>query len=266
MKIGCPTDPRKDPADTIGWAAEHGFDFIDLYLEPEMGALERIDTGRVRRALDEGELGVLGHLAWYLPIASAMPQLRKAAVQIAIDYLQAFAEIEVPAVTVHAHWPTRLFTEEDGLRWQRESITDIISAASKLGIRMMYEPVPTYHDTPENVATLLESLPDLLLHLDIGHSNMCGLDPADVIRRLGDRLYHVHLNDNNGEGDLHLPPGTGNIDWPAVCRALHDVNYDRTITIEVFSQDKDYLLLSREKVASWFSPAVGPIDPDPPER
>ncbi|NQT91998.1 MAG: sugar phosphate isomerase/epimerase [Lentisphaerae bacterium] len=251
MKIGCPTDPRKDPAQTIAWAAEHGFDFIDLYLEPELGALERIDTGDIRRALDDGGMDVLGHLAWYLPIGSAMPQLRQAAVQIAIDYLQAFAEIRVPAVTVHSDWPTRLFTEDDGLRWQKESIEQIISAASTLGVRIMYEPVPTYHDTAENAATLLESLPDLLLHLDIGHSNLCGRKPGAVIRKLGNRLFHVHLNDNNGEGDLHLPPGTGNIDWPDVFQALHDVGYDNTITVEVFSPDKDYLLLAKDKVASW---------------
>jgi sugar phosphate isomerase/epimerase len=35
-----------------------------------------------------------------------------------------------------------------------------------------------------------------------------------------DLLASVHLHDNHGEKDEHLPPYAGNIDWPAAIKLL----------------------------------------------
>ena len=56
-----------------------------------------------------------------------------------------------------------------------------------------------------------------------------------MLRQFADRLHHIHLHDNNGLVDLHLPPGTGTINWPAVATALRDIGYAKTITLEIFS-------------------------------
>ena len=45
--------------------------------------------------------------------------------------------------------------------------------------------------------------PNLYLLLDSGHLQISGEDPAAVIAAAGDRLGYVHLDDNDGEGDLH---------------------------------------------------------------
>jgi len=47
--------------------------------------------------------------------------------------------------------------------------------------------------------------------------------------------------------DLHLPLGCGDVDWERAVKILKDY-YDGTITLEVFSRDRDYVLLSREKL------------------
>jgi len=60
-------------------------------------------------------------------------------------------------------------------------------------------------------------------------------------------LKHVHLSDNKGSEDLHLPMGVGNIDWKKILKILKKY-YRGTITLEVFSKDKDYALLSKEKL------------------
>ena len=71
-------------------------------------------------------------------------------------------------------------------------------------------------------------------------------------------VHHVHLHDNDGRSDLHLPPGAGTIDWAAVVLALKDAGYDGTITLEVFSRDRDYVLLGKRKVeALWQSQRGG---------
>jgi sugar phosphate isomerase/epimerase len=64
-----------------------------------------------------------------------------------------------------------------------------------------------------------------------------------------DRLAHVHLSDNFGKReDLHLPLGAGAIDWRSIISMLKSFRYHGTITLEVFSSDRRYLLLSRDKL------------------
>jgi sugar phosphate isomerase/epimerase len=42
--------------------------------------------------------------------------------------------------------------------------------------------------------------------------------------------------------------GCGNIDWERTLKCLKKY-YDGTITLEVFSRDRDYVLLTKEKLA-----------------
>jgi sugar phosphate isomerase/epimerase len=59
----------------------------------------------------------------------------------------------------------------------------------------------------------------------------------------------VHVGDNNGQEDGHLPVGTGRVnDVAGGLAAIKASGYDRTITLEVFSSDRDYLAMSLKKV------------------
>jgi sugar phosphate isomerase/epimerase len=108
-----------------------------------------------------------------------------------------------------------------------------------------------HFNSVEQLSELLDPLPDLGLHLDIGHCNLRGTQPGnsyeDIIAVYGSRLKHVHLHDNKGgTADLHLPLGTGTVDLFGCVRALKSVGYDDTITLEVFSKDHHYLQYSRD--------------------
>ena len=66
------------------------------------------------------------------------------------------------------------------------------------------------------------------------------------------RLGHVHVSDNFGAADDHLPVGAGTAPVAAALKRLRETGYDATITLEVFSPDRDYLSLSLSKVrALW---------------
>ena len=43
-------------------------------------------------------------------------------------------------------------------------------------------------------------------------------------------LFHVHLHNNFGEKDLHLPLGEGSVDMEEILRALQDTQ--ATLTLE----------------------------------
>lgn len=72
--------------------------------------------------------------------------------------------------------------------------------------------------------------------LDIGHVGLPVRDDgaADMIRALGhDRLKALHVHDNDFQGDLHLLPYMGKIDWTGITQALADINYDGDLTYEI---------------------------------
>jgi len=239
----------------IEWIGENGFDFVDIFMEPPRAEPDMIDPEAVCDALRRYGLDAVGHLAWYLPIGSPLSRVRQAAVAVAEDCLKVFEKLPVNAVTVHANWPPRFFSPYNGIEWQLESLRAVIDVAKNLGLAVMYEPLDGPLDTPENIERVLNELPQLVCHLDLGHCNLWGRKPADMLRRFAARLGHIHLHDNDGRSDLHLPPGAGNIDWHQVMRVIGEIGYDKTITIEVFCADRLYVLQAKEKIEALCSAA-----------
>ena len=75
--------------------------------------------------------------------------------------------------------------------------------------------------------------------LDIGHALLYTENPAEMIRKLGDRLETLHVHDVDGQRDLHTAPYFGLIQWDEVCQALADINYQGVFNLEscVFVRD-----------------------------
>jgi sugar phosphate isomerase/epimerase len=70
--------------------------------------------------------------------------------------------------------------------------------------------------------------------LDTGHSLMVGMQLNNVIRTLGHRLETLHLNDNDGIGDLHQIPRQGILHWEKVIEGLRSVQYRNTLNFELY--------------------------------
>lgn len=248
MKIGFPNHPRKDILEEIEWIGENKFDFVDLFLEEDMAVPEKIDTEKVKELLKKYGLGVVGHTAWYLPIGSPIKSLRDTAVKEAKRYFKVFEKIGVKQVTIHSNWPpSSMYSQREGIGFQVGTLSKLVAEAKTCGISIVYEPIDTPNDGLEAVSEVLGRVSGLYLHLDIGHSNLFGRKPEEFIEKLHVKMKHVHLHDNDGNKDLHLPVGSGNIDWKSVIKALKKY-YDGTITLEIFSKDKNDALLSKGRI------------------
>lgn len=69
--------------------------------------------------------------------------------------------------------------------------------------------------------------------LDVGHSSLVGEEAQDAIRTLGhDRLKALHLHDNDYQGDRHIMPYLGQMNWSEIMKALDDIRYDGEFTYE----------------------------------
>ncbi len=248
MKLGTPNNPRLRAEDEIAWAARNGFEFLDLSLEPDRCLPDQIEPASIRDALARWNIGLVGHMAWYLPIGSPMPALRSAGVESAAAALRAFGRIGVPHATIHTNWPTHLFSAEEGLELQILSLRALIPIARDAGVTLMLEPSATGFDVPDHVDAILTALPELACNLDLGHCNLNGFTPSAWLRRFASKTIHLHVHDNNGREDAHLPPGAGTMDWKAAIRALKETRYDGTVTVESFAGEREYRCFGRD----WF--------------
>ena len=249
MLIGAMNHPGKDVLHEIDWIAAMGLDFIDLTLEPPLAASWKIDRAAVRDALQRHRLGVVGHTAFYLPLASGIEEIRQASLQELRRCVDAFAEIGASWMNVHPdrHAPMhdrRFFVERN-----IATLQELLPYATERGVGVMIENLPGDFNTAKELGELLDPLPKLGLHLDIGHANLMVVRSTveELMAAYGTRLRHVHLHDNKGgSADLHLPLGTGTVDVRGAVGLLKRFGYDGTITLEVFTPDPHHLAYSRD--------------------
>jgi sugar phosphate isomerase/epimerase len=249
MLIGTMNHPAHNILEEIEWMAAMRMEFLDLTLEPPAAASWRVNPHEIRAALERHNMQVVGHTAFYLPMSSAFEEVRCGVVHELRRCLEVFSIVGARWMNLHPDRYTpmhdRRFYIEQNLRTFREILPD----ARRLGVGLMIENLPGDYNTAPQLGELLDPLPELGLHLDIGHAN---LDvphntTESILAAYGTRLKHVHLHDNKGgHADLHLPLGAGSLDVRAAIRALKRCGYDGAITLEVFTPDRQFLAYSRD--------------------
>jgi len=252
LKIGMMNNPRMDLLAEIAWARKNDFNFLDLTLEPSAAQPGHFNVQKVRKALSDSGLEIIGHTAYYLPLASPYASLRQAALEELRLALQAFADLGAAKMTIHPDKSIPFALGAKGvLEKNLEAISAIDQLARPLGIQILVENMDRTFNTVEELRRVFSQMPYLGFHLDVGHANLnVGKNRTkDFLEAFHTRLVHVHLSDNFGKSeDLHLPLGAGNIDWKKMVTLLKDYRYDGTITLEIFSLERNYLLSSRDKL------------------
>lgn len=118
--------------------------------------------------------------------------------------------------------------------------------AGELGLRIGLENMLDWREgigqfgaKPEELMGLLAAVdcPALGVTFDTSHAHAQKLDLPAAIRTFGGKLICTHISDNHGEGDEHLTPGNGTIDWPAVVAALRQIGYRGLFNLEIPGED-----------------------------
>ncbi|GLI36325.1 sugar phosphate isomerase/epimerase family protein [Desulforhabdus amnigena] len=127
---------------------------------------------------------------------------------------------------------------EKSLDFLRQSLKEVAEYAHDHGIRIgiEYEPgllVECY----EELASLLDGLdlPNLGANLDLGHSHLLREDPQKVIGGLGQRIFHIHIEDIKDRKHYHLIPGRGDLDFGSLFETLGRHHYEGFITVELYT-------------------------------
>jgi sugar phosphate isomerase/epimerase len=112
-------------------------------------------------------------------------------------------------------------------------------------------PTDKLYPTPESVVEKVRNLDKHVgLCIDIGHTIRCGIDPADSVERLFERLLDVHIKDMTAAavegGPIEI--GRGVIDIPKFLGMLIKLNYAGVVSLEYEKDEKDPLPGAAESI------------------
>lgn len=68
--------------------------------------------------------------------------------------------------------------------------------------------------------------------VDVGHAFLNGWSIVPLLGSIRERLFALHLHDNDGGNDSHLPLGQGSIDWEGICAGLKSLGRDLELVLE----------------------------------
>ncbi len=156
-------------------------------------------------------------------------------------------------VVCHPSFDDRYYVSVDDLWLENSCRTwmQIIQAAKDLQTVIALENV--YEKEPRILCRLFEMLSSdsLCFCFDTGHFNVFSGVPLHLwLTEMGKYLGHLHLHDNFGGADEHLPVGSGTFPFTELFQSLRAMKAHPSITLEAHSQDDLWRSLENVKKLS----------------
>jgi sugar phosphate isomerase/epimerase len=135
-----------------------------------------------------------------------------------------------------------------------QTIQKIHETAEKHGLNTAIENLPGKYGfimrKPQDFQKFYKEtgLDDVGITLDVGHANLEN-QTINFLRKLPDKIVHMHISDNMGENDQHLGIGYGKINWQQFAETLHEIAYAKTIIIEAIEHVQESLQKLRQLLA-----------------
>jgi sugar phosphate isomerase/epimerase len=82
--------------------------------------------------------------------------------------------------------------------------------------------------------------------LDTGHAFLAG-DLYQLVFKMAPYLRLLHVHDNKGHGDDHLPPGDGRIDWTVLLQKLSAGRYHGVFILELAGEGSPEQIMARAR-------------------
>ena len=256
MIYGAMNFPVMPVVEEIQSFGELGFDYLELTMDPPEAHYSLVSENRaaITRALEAQGMGIVCHLPTFVSAADLTDSIRRASTTEMKRSLSVAADLGADKVVLHPPMISGMgaYVADRVRAYAVEFITDMVEMAESLGVNVCLEnmmPRNGFGVEISELEMLFWRFPSLQLTLDTGHANLVERGEAylhELVKRLGNRLGHVHLSDNHGHYDEHLTLGSGTIKFKSLAVALKECGYDGTVTFEVFDEDRQLLVKSRD--------------------
>lgn len=203
---------------------------------PELDDLSPLQLQAVARLLTAAGRRPTVHAPFFdLSLGAIEPLVRQSTSQRLTQSLQAAARLGAHLMVVHPgydrwRYPNLAATWIDHAA---ATLAPLVAMAEQYDCRLALENI--YEDTPTTLTALVDRLDNPWFGhcFDIGHWRLFGKLPQDDwLAQIAPRLLHLHLHDNRGVNDDHLPVGAGIIDYAPLLQLLAGLATSPSITLE----------------------------------
>ncbi len=168
-------------------------------------------------------------------------EVRLASVRRFRQAIDAACVLGAPSIVMHSGYDHRQYlgAEDEWLANIIASLLELSEYAKGANVKILlenvYEPDPGFHKA------IFDAIDSSLLGfcLDLGHLRVFSPDSTLVqwLDAVGHRIEELHLHDNLGKEDDHLPPGMGLLDFDSLFSWLEDRGMCPTLTLEAHDED-----------------------------
>ncbi len=233
-----------DQCAAMGYCAAAGFRYLDFgfcsdYRRKSGIFAEDIDeyADKIKRAADKlGVQLVQSHAPMGAPIALDNAQF----IADTIRCIDLCGKLGIPNIVVHSGYERGLSPEQTFER-NKSFFVPLLHAAEKYGINILVENFNImcvenlyWIDNATDLLHMIECVDHPLFHAvwDAGHANMQKMPQDEELRILGKHVMALHVQDNNGDEDLHIAPYFGTLSLDSLMHGLMDIGYDGYFTFE----------------------------------
>jgi D-psicose/D-tagatose/L-ribulose 3-epimerase len=250
-----------DYASSLHRAAELGYDGVEII----MGDPDAFDPSSFKRLLDGFSLRIsainCGGIQYVFK--SALVSADAAQMQFAFDKLNRTMQHCAELGCIQQIGVARGFAVPGrSMRWFKDRLVDVLSAASRraieLGIEIVFEYTNRFEINSINTAVEAHEIvervasPALGILIDTYHSYLEDPDVCEAIRYLQKHIRHVHLHDSNGGAAVI---GAGENDFERIIRTFGEIGYSRWFSDGLFTEKYSDAELRRSTstLRDWYS-------------
>lgn len=245
--------------DALGTAATHGIHYLDFNADIGPNRLDNWSQERVhgvRESCRRNGIRLSLHTASSVNIAEYSPHVDDAVDQYLRSNIDLAHRLDCEGVVVHGgyHFSSQL---EARMSASLERLKRSVGYAEGQGVALFLENLNFEPDNAE-IHYLAHTVEECRFYFDaissdyfgwaftVNHANLVPEGIGGFLDAFGvGRIGEVRLADNLGDREVHLNPGEGNIDFPAVFRRLESSGYAKFYTM-AFGSMEDKLKARQE--------------------
>ena len=248
-KLGMQPDVRHSPKDAFEFAANNGFNHVEILMDHPLYSLENLSFAEVIELKWSYDLDLLIHApATSTNFISISEEMRKASYKEMSKVCYFADKCGAEVVTFHIGWNPAFINNGEfyfnKALYDRHNesvlLNEFLPFVKTCPVQLALENTIMIEDRLERALNEIMRTTTLGLTIDVGHYN---IRENPFFLKNFDRVVNMHLHDNDGKSDLHLALGKGNVDL----KRFNLNKYTGFLTIETreeksILESRDYLL------------------------
>ncbi|MBI2425098.1 MAG: sugar phosphate isomerase/epimerase [Candidatus Hydrogenedentes bacterium] len=175
---------------------------------------------------------------WLYPVTAIDEEVRERGVRATIRAMEIAHELHVDTIVIV---PGKVSIEayfDVAFANARTAFQRLIPEAERLGVTIALENVRNnFLLSPVEMIHFLDQFGSPYVKACLNTGNLLSHGhPEQWVQKLGKRIQRVHMKDYKTGSTVNegiVPLGTGDVNWPMVMRALHNVGYSGALTADV---------------------------------